>query len=98
MGERNWQLRYEESRGYADEQAALLQRGEQIQNWRHVVDWLPGMPEPPKETLIGPAWVAWAYELAAEEAKTLVRVQGRWWQQKVNECEQLMREYQQKAS
>ncbi len=98
MGERNWYDRYRAARDYADEQVAMFARGEEISHWRHVTEYKPGEPEPPKETLTGAAWVAWAYELAARDARTLVQVKSQGWRLLVDECERLMQQYKELAS
>jgi hypothetical protein len=98
MGERNWYDRYRHSRDYADEQAAAYTRGEDISHWRYLWEQRPGEPVPPIETLRGAAWVAWAYEIAASDALSLVQVQGKQWQPLVDECEQLAEEYRERAS
>jgi hypothetical protein len=97
MGERNWYDRYRHSRDYADEQARLYARGEEISHWRYQWDHKPGAPTPPTETLTGAAWVAWTYTIAAEEASSLVHVQGKQWQSEVDECARLAQEYQEMA-
>lgn len=97
MGERNWKLRYQTNREYADEQAQAFERGEKIRHWRYVTDWLSGMPEPMKETLIGAQWVAWSYQIATESAETLVRLKGPSYQSLVTENKRLVSEYQEKA-
>jgi hypothetical protein len=98
MGERDWYVRYWHARLYADEQAALYEQGEVISNWRY--KWLhkPGEPMPATETLEGPAWIAWAYEIAASDARTLMQVQGKQWQPLVDECEQLAEHYRKLAA
>jgi hypothetical protein len=98
MGERNWHQRYRDARDYADEQASAYKRGDEISNWRYVTIQKPGEPNPPTERLTGAAWVAWAYEIARDTARTLVQVKGASWQPLVDECERLMQEYQEKAS
>ena len=97
MGERNWYDRYRYSRDYADEQATAYTRGDTISHWRYKWIQRPGEPEPPRETLTGAAWVSWAYELAAQDATTLVQVQGKQWQTLVDECERLAGEYRERA-
>ncbi len=98
MGERNWYSRYKVSRNYADEQATAYEQGEEIANWRYVKVHKPGEPEPERETLTGAAWVSWAYEIAAEDARSLVQVSGSHYQPLVGECERLMKLYREKAS
>jgi hypothetical protein len=71
MGERDFLLRYQLSRAYADEQAEKLRRGEHLQNWTYERDWKPGKQEPRKLKLVDAAWVAHAYTLAAEDAERL---------------------------
>lgn len=95
MGERDWLARYKEARAYADEQAAKYERGEIIEKWRQRDE---NDPSKGRETLTGAAWVAWAYEIAASDAKTLVQVRGKLWQHVVTECERLMQEYREKAN
>ncbi len=98
MGERDWHLRYKHAKAYADEQAALYERGEEISHWRYVTEQRAGEPDPPKETLTGAAWVAWAYEIAAREAHTVVQVKGQHWQTLVDNCERLVARYKALAS
>ncbi len=98
MGERNWYRRYRAARDYADDQAAAYERGEEITNWRHVKEHKPGEPEPPRETLTGAAWVAWAYTIAASDARSLVQASGIHYQPLVGECERRMKQYQEKAN
>lgn len=45
-----------------------------------------------------PAWVAWLYEIALENARALVQVHGKGWQYTVDECERLMQEYRAKTA
>jgi hypothetical protein len=97
MGERNFYHRYRTARQYADEQAAAYASGDEISHWRYVKEHKTGEPEPPKETLTGAAWVAWAYEIAASEARSLVQVKGQHWQGLVTACEKLAKEYSEKA-
>lgn len=97
MGERNWDQRYRAARDYADEQAAAYERGETIENWRYVRDYKPGEPEPPRERLTGAAWVAWAYEIAAENAESLTQTQGKQWRYLIDECRRLAEAYKEKA-
>src|SRR6266567_1037378 len=98
MGERNWYRRYRAARDYADDQAAAYERGEEITNWRYVKEHKPGEPEPPRETLTGAAWVSWAYEIAASDARSLVQASGIHYQPLVGECERLRKQYQEKAN
>ncbi len=98
MGERNWYSRYKVSRNYADEQATAYEQGEEIANWRYVKVHKPGEPEPEKEMLVGAAWVSWAYEIAAEDARSLCQVSGSHYQPLVSECERHMKHYQGKAN
>jgi hypothetical protein len=96
MGEQDWWLRYKEARTYADEQATLYQQGVLIENWRYAHDWKDGEPEPHKERIVGAAWVAYAYEIAADTARALVQTQGRQWQSMVDECERLAAQYRER--
>lgn len=98
MGERNWYQRYRAARDYADEQAEAYKRGDEIDHWRYKWEHKPGEPEPPRERLTGAAWVAWAYEIAASDARTLAQVKGAGWQPLVDECERLAQEYRERAS
>ncbi len=98
MGERDWHLRYKHAKAYADEQAALYERGEEISHWRYVTEQRAGEPDPPKETLTGAAWVAWAYEIAASEAQSVVDTKGQHWQGLVDGCLRKVEEYRKKAS
>ncbi len=93
MGERDWMLRYKVARGYADEQAALYEQGSEISHWHYVKEQRAGEPEPAKETLTGAAWVAWAYEIAASEAHTVVQTKGQHWQTLVDNCERQVLRY-----
>lgn len=97
MGERDWYQRYRAARDYADEQVEAYKRGDEIDNWAYETDYQPGMPEPRKLRLTGAAWVAHAYDSAAENATTLVQVQGKQWQFLVDECERLAQDYREKA-
>ncbi|HYU72278.1 MAG TPA: hypothetical protein VEL31_06330 [Ktedonobacteraceae bacterium] len=45
--------------------------GEPLSNWTYEQDWIQGLPEPRKVTLVGTAWVAHAYEIAAQDAELL---------------------------
>ena len=98
MGERNWFDRYKHAKAYADEQAAMHERGEEISHWRYATEQKPGEPDPPKETLQGAAWIAWSYEIAAREAHTVVQVKGQHWQGLVDTCERLVARYKALAS
>lgn len=97
MGERNWQQRYRAARDYADEQAEAYKRGDEISNWTYETDYKPGMPEPRKLRLTGAAWVAHAYDIAAENATSLMQTQGKYWQPVVDECKRLADEYREKG-
>ena len=85
MGERNFVLRYQMSRHYADEQAERLERGEPIRGWTHVHDWKEGKPEPPRITLVGPVWVAHCYDIAQDDAERLAS-RDRFWLHSVEAC------------
>jgi hypothetical protein len=93
MGERNWYERYRYARQYADEQAAAYKRGDDISGWRQVSE-----TDTRRETLTGAAWVAWAYEIAAVNAKSLMQTQGEQWRYLVDECTRMTQEYQEKAN
>jgi hypothetical protein len=93
MGERDWYARYKHAKAYADEQAAMYERGDEISHWRYQWEQRTGEPEPPKETLTGAAWVAWAYEIAASEAHSVVQTKGQHWQGLVDGCERLVARY-----
>ena len=94
LGERNWYQRYRLARDYADEQAARLKLGETIEEWAYETDYLPGMHPPPKRLrLTGAAWVAHAYTIAADLARSLTHTQGRQWQGTIDNCEQLAAHY-----
>lgn len=82
MGERNWYRRYRDARDYADEQARHYQNGEDTDTYRG---------------LTGAAWVSEAYIIAAENATSLMHVDGKHWQSTVDECKRLAQEYQEKA-
>ncbi len=97
MGERNFPSRYKDARTHADEQARALAQGVDIRGWHYEPAWMPGQPEPPKVHLEGAAWVAWMYQIAAENATTCVQVHGKHWQAAVDECERLAQEYRQKV-
>jgi hypothetical protein len=91
MGERDWKARYKESKREADDAAKGLEHGEEIKGWRYETTWIDG-PEPPKEHLSGAAWVAWMYEIALDNARTLVQIYPAW-QYTIDECEQLVQKY-----
>src|SRR5947209_15923721 len=97
MGERDWGMRYKDARQQADYAARDLKEGREVKGWHYEPTWLPGQPEPPKMHLEGPAWVAWLYQIALENAQTLVQVHGAHNQHYVDECKQLMEDYQQQA-
>jgi hypothetical protein len=97
MGERDWYGRYRAARDYADEQAEAYKRGDEIDNWTYETDYKPDMPKPRKLRLTGAGWVAYAYEIAAENATTLTQIEGKRWQFLVDECEHLAQEYREKA-
>jgi hypothetical protein len=97
MGERDWYLRYKHAKAYADEQAYAYEHGEEISHWRYVTEQRVGEPEPAKETLTGAAWVAWAYEIAASEAQSVVATKGQHWQGLVDGCLRFVEEYRKKA-
>jgi hypothetical protein len=82
MGERNWHSRYRYARDYADEQARKYQNGEDVDTYRGIT---------------GAAWVAEAYDIAAENATSLMHVDGAFWQVTVDECKRLAQEYREKA-
>ena len=94
MGERDWRQRYQAARDYADEQAAKLGRGEEIEEWAYEVDWQPGEPEPPKIAMSGAAWVAHAYEIAADAASFVSTIEGR---ARQAECQRLAADHREKA-
>jgi hypothetical protein len=91
MDEPNWYQRYRTARDYADEQAEKFKCGEPTEGWVYEASAEPGRPRQLRIT--GAAWVAHAYEIAASAARTLVRVQGSWWQDTVNECRRLAAQY-----
>lgn len=93
MGERNWYERYRTARDYADGQAAAYERGDLIENWRQVSE-----TDTRRERLTGAAWVSWAYEIAADNALSLVHTQGEAWRPLVDECNRLAVAYQEKAA
>ena len=94
MGERDWKARYRDSKREADKAARLLENGGDISGWHYEPAWLPGMDkEPSKVYLDGRAWVAWLYEIALENARTLVQVHGKGWQYTIDECERLVQSY-----
>jgi hypothetical protein len=82
MGERDFYQRYKTARHYADEQAAKYTRGDPTDTYRG---------------LTGAAWVAEAYDIAAEDARAVVQTQGHFWQPIVDECRQLAEQYREKA-
>ncbi len=82
MGERNWQLRYRIARDYADEQARKYQSGENTDTYRGIT---------------GAAWVAEAYDIAIEDARSLVHAYGESCQPIVDGCKRLAQEYREKA-
>jgi hypothetical protein len=83
MGKRNLYMRYRDARGYADEQAEAYWNGNTVDTYRE---------------LTGAAWVAEAYTIAAENAYSLMQVEGALWQPVVDECKRLAQEYREKAS
>ncbi len=91
MDKPDWYQRYCVARDYADEQAEKFKSGEPTEGWVHEAYGDPGRPRPRRIT--GAAWVAHAYELAARDARTLMRVQGGWWQDTVTECQRLAAQY-----
>lgn len=88
MGERNFYIRYRTSRDYADEQAAKLARGETVGSWAYERDYKPGEPEPKKIAMHGAAWVAHAYDIAAEDAEILSS-RDKIWRFTADECRRL---------
>ena len=96
MGERNFYLRYEASRCYADVQAERFKDGGEVEGWTYETEWIPGTPEPPKITMTGGAWVAHAYTIAGEDAEILAS-RNKEWQCVVDECKELAKEFQEKT-
>jgi len=93
MGERGFRARYKYTRQYADAQAEKYSRGEKIDEWAYERDYQPGMvPEPPRIRLTGAAWVAHAYDIAADAAGILTSRDGSW-QSIVEECKHLAETY-----
>lgn len=82
MGERDFYQRYKADRRYADNQAEKYNRGEATDTYRG---------------LTGAAWVAEAYDIAAEDARAVVQTQGPFWQPIVDECRRLAEQYREKA-
>jgi hypothetical protein len=96
MGERDWRMRYKDARKQADQAANDLLRGYEIKGWHYEPAWMPGMDkEPPKLHLEGAAWVVYLYEIALENARTLVHVHGKQYQYAVDDCERLIAKYKQ---
>jgi hypothetical protein len=94
MGERSFPSRYQGSRKEADNAARALAAGEEIKGWHYEPAFMPGMDkEPPKLHLDGAAWVAWLYEIAAENAEVCVQVHGKQWQYAVDDCKCLAEKY-----
>ena len=93
MGERDIKARYRDSKQQADSVARSLAAGKIVKGWHYESAWEVGMPEPPKVHLEGSAWVAWLYEVAGKNARTLVQVHGPSWQYTVDECERLVQKY-----
>ena len=89
MGARNWELRYRIARDYADDQAGKLRDGKEIRGWAYERDWKQGEPKPPTVSLIGAAWVARSYEVAADIASSLVSAKGKTWQGIHDQCKAL---------
>ena len=98
MGERNFPLRYKDARKQADEQAKALERGADVKGWYYSPAWMPGQPQPQSVHVEGAAWVAWLYQIAAENAETCVQVHGKHWQWAVDQCERLAQEYVEMAA
>jgi len=96
MGERNFYMRYKATRGYADEQASQQSIGCEVSGWAYEDDFKPGMPEPPKITMAGNAWIAHCYTIAAEDAELLAS-RDTTWQRRVNECRALAAKFQEEA-
>ncbi len=48
--------------------------------------------------ITGAAWVAEAYDIAAENATSLMHIEGAFWQNTVDECKRLAQEYREKAA
>ena len=82
MGERDFSHRYRTSREYADEQAEKYNHGEQVDTYRGIT---------------GAPWVAEAYEIAAENARLVVGIQGTFWQPVLDECLRLAEQYKTKG-
>jgi hypothetical protein len=91
MDKSDWYQRYCVARDYADEQAEKFKSGEPTEGWAYEVSAQSGSTRQLRIT--GAAWVAHAYEMAARAARTLVHVQGSWWQDTVNECRRLAAQY-----
>lgn len=83
MGERDWWQRYRTARDYADEQAEAYRTGGQVDTYRGIT---------------GAAWVAEAYDIAAENASSLAQTQGAHYRSLLDECKRLAQEYREKAS
>ncbi len=83
MGERDFFQRYRHSRNYADGQAEKLRRGEPTDIYRG---------------LTGAVWVAEAYEIAAQEARTMAQTScDRGWIIVVDECKRLAAQIRQEV-
>lgn len=78
MGERNWYMRYRTARDYADEQAEKYRNSEDVDTYRGIT---------------GAAWVAEAYDIAEENAMSLMHTDGKHWQPVVDECKRLAEQY-----
>ncbi|MGZ3612044.1 MAG: hypothetical protein ACXVBU_18490 [Ktedonobacteraceae bacterium] len=83
MGDRKWYMRYRDAREYADQQAKAYWNGDTVDTYRGIT---------------GAAWVAEAYDIAAENATSLMQVEGALWQPIVDECKRLAQEYREEAS
>lgn len=91
MDKSDWYQRYCVARDYADAQAERFKSGEPTEGWAYEASVGPGKPRQIRIT--GAAWVAHAYEIAARDATTLMRVQGDWWRDTVKECRRLAAQY-----
>jgi hypothetical protein len=91
MDTSDWYQRYCVARDYADEQAEQFKSGEPTEGWAYEASVGSGGIRALRAT--GADWVAYAYEIAARDARVLMRVQGDWWQDTVNECQRLAAQY-----
>jgi hypothetical protein len=95
-GERNFPARYRDARQFADNAVRALASGEDVSGWHYETVYQEGL-ELLRVHLEGTAWVAWLYEIAAENAETCLQVLGKHWLVQVDECKRMAAQYQSEA-